>query len=37
MKQDIAELLIAQHSQPVHTNMAIPRLVETAVCVARVS
>ena len=32
MKQDIAELLIAQHSQPVHTNMAIPRLVETAVC-----
>ena len=32
MKQDIAKDLLTQHSQPIHTNMAIPSLVETAVC-----
>ena len=32
MKQNIAEVLLQQHSHPVHVNLAIPRLVETAVC-----
>ena len=32
MNQNIAEILLHRHSQPVHVNLAIPRLVETAVC-----
>jgi phosphoenolpyruvate carboxykinase (ATP) len=32
MKQDIAEILLRQHSQPIHVNMPIPRLIETAIC-----
>ncbi len=32
MKLDITEILLRQHRQPIHINMPIPRLIETAVC-----